>query len=170
MSPGKKHHGEHFTSFRIIGEKAHKLLTRARQIKEEPQAKKSAVEFPQPERYPEVTVHLSIPGIVKATLAVVAVVLSVFLIYKLQSIIVLFFLSVFVATIMDPGVQAMQRLRLPRGLAVLVHYFVFLFLAGFLFISLVPVMAVQIVSLARLTSDQVNIFLMHPHITVPFFL
>ncbi len=169
MTPKKKEPGKNFTSFRIIGEKAHKLLTRAKKIKDEQEPAKGAVEFPEGQQYPEVMVHLSIPSIVKATLAVAGVAFCIFLVYQLQSIIVLFFLSLFLATIMDPGVQALQRLRFPRGLAVLLHYLAFLLLAGFLFLSLVPVMAVQIVSLARLVSDQVNIFLLHPHITVPLF-
>ncbi|TSC57624.1 MAG: hypothetical protein Greene041619_1052 [Candidatus Peregrinibacteria bacterium Greene0416_19] len=157
-----------FTSFRIIGEKAQKLLRRAREMNRKELVDRSPAVLPSsaaPEQ--EVLVHLSLRSVIKATFAVLAVACGVFLVYLLQDKIVLFFLALFVAAILDPGVKAMKRAGIPRGIGILIHYFVGLALLLFLLISLIPILADQIIEIARLISDQANIFLANPRIELP---
>ena len=157
-----------FTSFRILGEKAQQLLKKARELQaRDTTDKHEAIPLP-PEKYPVVEVHLSLRSIVRAAFAILAIVTGVFLLYFVKDKIVILLLAVFVATILDPGIQALQRFRVPRGVAILLHYFVALFLFVFLLVSLIPIIADQIQQIAVFTSEQVNEFLKHPHISFPF--
>ena len=168
MTPKKHNDGAGFTSFRIIGEKAQKLFAKAREIQQKRPAEKETMRGEAVESLPEVTVHLSTVSIAKATLTVLAIAAGVLLLWLLQDKIVLLLLSIFVAMIFDPGVKFLRRLGIPRGLAILLQYFVALFLLFFLLVSLVPLIASQLIDLAGLMNSQVNDFLAHPHIAVPF--
>ncbi len=175
MSPKKNNNGSDetakargFTSLRIIGEKAQKLLAKARSMQQRQTMTGEPEEVLPEEDVPEVTVHLSISSIAKATFTILAIGTGVMLIWLLQDKIVLLLLAVFVAVIIDPGVQFLRRLGIPRGLGVLLHYFIALFLLFFLLISLVPLIATQLIDLAGLINLEVNQFLQHPQISIPF--
>jgi predicted PurR-regulated permease PerM len=152
---------------RIIGEKAHKLLLRARAIQQK-EPRRELAEAEAVEQPPEITVHLSVGSVTRSTFAVLAIVVGALLIWLLQDKIVLLLLSVFVAMIIDPGVQFLRRLGVPRGLGILIHYFVAIFLLIFLLVSLIPLIATQLIDLAGLINTQVNEFLRHPSISLPF--
>jgi predicted PurR-regulated permease PerM len=57
-----------------------------------------------------------------ATLVAVAVVVSALALWKLKLIISLLFLAVIIAAAMQPGIDALRRRRVPRGVGILVHY------------------------------------------------
>ncbi len=167
MNARKKPSLPSFTSLRIIGEKAHALLQRARSMRaHEPPL--GTAELPQGEEHPTVLVHLSIKSIVKATFAILAIGVGVLLLYHLRDKIVLLFLAVFVATIVDPGVRALKRWGVPRSLGILIHYIIALALLIFLLVSLIPIIADQLQQIAVFTSDKVNAFLAEPNIAFPF--
>jgi predicted PurR-regulated permease PerM len=158
-----------FTSLRIIGEKAQQLLAKARGLQKEraEQKEKMPVRLPEEELHDEVLVHLSIASVVKATFAILAIGLGVVLVYLLRDKLVLLLLSVFIAATIDPGVQALKRMGVPRGLAVLFHYFIALLLLLFLVLSLIPIIADQIGNIAVIIRDQVNDFLANPQVHLP---
>ncbi len=164
----KKSATSSFTSFRIIGEKAQKLLAKAKQMSHEEEPAKKTARLPVAPKQNEVVVHLSINSMVKATLAIMAVLLGALLLYVLQDKIVLLLLAVFLATIIDPGVKTLERWGFPRIIAVLVQYAIALFLVLFLLISLIPVIAQQLQQIAVLINDQANTFLADPQIHLPF--
>ncbi len=166
MNP-KKNTGS-FTSLRIIGEKAQKLLARAREIQQNKFMDREPPRAPKEEDIAEITVHLSIQSVVKASFAVLAIGVGAVLLWLLQDKIVLLLLSIFVAMIIDPGVQFLRRLGIPRGLGILIHYFVALFLLVFLLVSLIPLIATQLIDLAGLIQTEVNTFLHDPRISLPF--
>lgn len=164
----KKPQPESFTSFRIIGEKAQKLLAKAR----EGMAKKSdanANAFPESEetQMPEVKVEIGTGSVVRATLAVLAVLGGVMLIWLLQDKLVLVVLGIFVAILVDPGVKHLQRLGVPRGLGIILHFLVALAALMFLIVSLIPIIAEQIQSIAVMLNEEVNAFLAAPQIWLP---
>jgi len=162
----KKQNGTPFTSFRILGEKAQKLFAKAKEMNEKMTEKKSAP-LPEQAEHPEIIVHLSIASVVKTTFTILAIALGVLMAWLLMDKLVLFLLAIFLAVVIDPGVQALKKLGVPRGIAVLLHYFVFLFLFIFLIVSLIPIIAKQLVDLAQLISTQVNDFLANPQIQLP---
>ncbi|MSR87279.1 AI-2E family transporter [Candidatus Peribacteria bacterium] len=170
MNP-KKNNGipkNSFTSFRIIGEKAQKLLAKARGLQKRDWIASEPQRQPEGEALPGVEVHLSIGNVVQATFAILAIAAGVILVWLLQDKIVLLVLSVFVSIIIDPGVQFLRRLGVPRGLGILLHYFVAIFLLMFLLVSLVPIIATQLIDLAGLLQSEVNAFLHEPRISLPF--
>lgn len=113
-------------------------------------------------------VHISLRSIVNGAFAVLAILGGVFVIYMVQDKIVLMVLALFVAAIVDPGVQALKKRGVPRGIAILFHYIVFLSLFVFLIVSLIPVIADQIQQIASILTRQVNDFLSNPQIALPF--
>lgn len=168
MSSRKHNNGTPFTSLRIIGEKAQKLFAKAREIQQRRFNDKEPPPAVREERLPEIVMHLSIGSIVRSTFAVLAIAVGATLVWLLQDKIVLLLLSIFIAMIIDPGVKFLRRLGVPRGLGILLQYFVALFLLVFLLVSLVPLIASQLVDLASLLQSEVNLFLRDPQISMPF--
>ena len=168
MTPKKNSTGSgSFTSLRIIGEKAQKLLARARQMQKKESPDQNASPAINGEKLPEIVVYLSIKSVVQASFAILAIILGAMVLWYIQDKLVLLFLAIFVAMIIDPGVKFLKRLGVPRGLAILLHYFVAIFLLVFLLVSLVPLIASQLIDLAGLINAQVNQFLQHPQISLP---
>ena len=163
MTPREK--SEAFTSLRIIGKKAQKLLARAKQGSRE--QKKSLPPPPSEPAAEEVLVHLSIRSIVKSTFAILAITIGVLLAYFLQDKLILLLLAIFIAAVLDPGVNNMRRWGIPRGVAILAQYFVALFLILFLLVSLIPIISVQLQQIALFMSQEVNAFLVDPTISLP---
>ncbi|MDD4318829.1 MAG: AI-2E family transporter [Candidatus Peribacteraceae bacterium] len=168
MARSRSSDGTPFTSLRIIGEKAQKLLAKAKEMSRKKGRKEDIALRPAPPpALPEVTVHLSLGGIVRAAFILLAIVAGVRLLLLLQDKIVLLLLAVFVAAVLDPGVKALQRLRVPRGVSVLLLYFVALFLFIFLLVSLIPILAGQIQQIAVFLNGRINAFLSAPSVNLP---
>ncbi|PIR48654.1 hypothetical protein COU80_03025 [Candidatus Peregrinibacteria bacterium CG10_big_fil_rev_8_21_14_0_10_55_24] len=155
-----------FTSLRIVGKKAQKLLERARSAAQN-QGKTKSVIPPRAEEQDQILVHLSIMSVVKATLAIVCITLAILAVYHLRGKIILLLLGLFVAAVIDPGVQAMQRHGIPRGIAILFQYVVALFLVFFLLFSFIPIIAAQLQQIALFISSEFDVFISNPKITLP---
>ncbi len=167
MTAKKNNNGHSFTSFRIIGEKAQKLFAKAREMQNRQLNDNAPMPMMSEEQLPQITVHLSIGSVVRCTFAILAIIVGMQLLWLLQDKIVLLFLSIFVAMIIDPGVQFLRGIGVPRGLGILIHYFVALFLFVFLLVSLIPLIASQLIDLAGLIQHEVNQFLLEPHVSLP---
>ena len=72
------------------------------------------------------------------TLVAVAVVVGAITLWKLRLLFSLIFVGIILAAAMRPGVEALQRRRVPRGVGVLLHYAVFLGAIALLLWLLVP--------------------------------
>lgn len=168
MNPQRKPSSHPFTSFRVIGERAQKLLAHARKMREPAGERKLAAKLPPPEEHPEVVVHLSVSSVIRTTFTILAIAVGVLFAWYILDTIVLLLLAVFVATVLDPGVKALRRVGIPRGLGILLHYFVALFLLLFLLFSLIPIIADQLQQIAVFMNDNVNDFLANPNISFPF--
>ena len=106
-----------FTSLRIIGEKAQKLLAKAREMQQKSPNGKESQREEQADELPEVLVHLSIASVVRSAFAILAIFVGVVLVWFLLDKIVLLLLSIFVAMIIDPGVQFLPGSAFPAGSA-----------------------------------------------------
>jgi predicted PurR-regulated permease PerM len=73
-----------------------------------------------------------------ATLVVVGVVVLVLALWKLKLLIALVFLAFIVAAAMRPGVEALKRRRIPRGVGIGIHYAALAGLLGLLLWLVVP--------------------------------
>lgn len=155
-----------FTSIRVIGEKAQKMLQRARESLTAAEEPKQTQRSPQ-HRHPPTVVTLSVKSAVQATFAILAIALGTWLVYHLRHKILLLLLSVFIATVVDPGIQRLQRWGVPRGIAILLLYLIALSFFVFLIISFIPIIATQLQDIARNISQDLAPFMADPQIHIP---
>ncbi len=80
-----------------------------------------------------------------ATLVVISIVVVTIALWKIRVVIALLFLAFTISAAMRPGVEWMHRqARIPRGIAVLLHYLVFLGVIALLLWLIVPRAATQV--------------------------
>lgn len=79
-----------------------------------------------------------------STLIVVSVVVVVLALWELRILIALLFLAFIVAAAMRPGIDALQRRRIPRGAGIALHYLALAGLVGLLLWLVVPVAVDQV--------------------------
>ncbi|MFH1947286.1 MAG: AI-2E family transporter [Candidatus Magasanikbacteria bacterium] len=91
----------------------------------------------------EININVSTKTIFK----VLAVVLSLYLLYLLWNIVLLLFVALILAALIDPFADWFQKKKIPRGLAVLVIYIVLLGLLSLAIILLAPVITKDLPSL-----------------------
>ncbi|MCA9371118.1 MAG: AI-2E family transporter [Candidatus Peregrinibacteria bacterium] len=162
----KKKDQNPFTSIRVIGKKAQRLLQRNMPIEQE--SKKKTVRMPESKKLDEVVMHISVQSIVRGAFSILAIILGALALYQLRHKILLLLLAMFVAAVIDPSVEKMEQHGIPRGLAILVHYFFAIFILLFLLLSFIPIIADQIKGIADIISSEVDLFLGNPHINLPF--
>ncbi|HEX2044064.1 MAG TPA: AI-2E family transporter [Gaiellaceae bacterium] len=73
-----------------------------------------------------------------AALVVVAVVVAAFALWELRLVIALLFLAFTVAAAMRPGVEALRRRRIPRGVGIGIHYIALAGIVGLLLWFVIP--------------------------------
>lgn len=166
MTPRKKKDESAFTSLRVIGRKAQRMIESARTTSEE-ERKKDKAKLPKAKVREEVTMHLSVRSVVRATFAILAIVVGTLVVIQIRDKIILFGLAMFIAAIIDPGVQALERWGIPRALGVLVHYFLAIFLILFLLVNFIPIVMDQVREIVLLLSVHVDSFLLNPSIDLP---
>ncbi len=160
-----------FESFRILGKRAQELLQRTREElhkrqKEEANAPLPAAEPPANE--PRTMIDLSTWSVTRAALAVLAVVAGAWLIIQLQQAIILLLLGFFVSAIMDPSVRILERFRVPRLIAILLHYLLALLVIVCLMVSLVPLIGSQLTEMVGRITVAANTFVRDPNFVLPF--
>lgn len=156
-----------FTSIRIMSKKAQKVLKNVKKsvTKDEPEhkakvpARKSEMQ--------EIKVHLSIKSAAKAMVAILLVFLGMWILFHLRHKILLMLLATFVAVLVDPGVQKLERIGLPRGVAIFTQYLLAVSLLIFLIVSLIPIVAEQIREISITVSNDLAPFLTNPRIELP---
>lgn len=157
-----------FSSFRIIGKKAQQLLQRARHsMTSKNDMKQRKMTLPPAPSCDEITVHLSVGSVIRAAFTILAIIASVWAVSILRGVLILMLLAAFAAVVMDPSITRLERLYVPRGLAILLHYVVALCLVVFLVVSFIPIIASQLQQIALFISAQVNLFLADPQIKLP---
>ena len=166
--PSKKPTDPSFKSLRIVGKKAQSLITKARTMKETPTKTTKKSTMPKAPEPDELLMHISIRSFVQGGLTILAIILGFLALYHLRDKFFLLMLGVFVAAIVDPGVSFLEKMGVPRGLAILVQYLVAIFLIFFLLFSFIPIIAEQLQSISAYLSREVDIFLANPQIAIPF--
>lgn len=166
--PAKKKPDGSFTSFRILGKKAQKLIHRAAELKKrEKDGTDATPEMPLELREADVTVRFSLISVAQASLVIIAIAIAAWMTVMLRDKIILLLLAFFVAAVLDPGVRSLEKIGFPRGIAILLLYFIAIFVILFLLVSLIPIVASQLQQIALLINDRVNSFLQDPEIQLP---
>jgi predicted PurR-regulated permease PerM len=177
MTPRTPREPRPFGSIRVLGKKAQELLARTR---EELQQRRDAATKPselvadtpgadQPQLFEQrVTIEISTWSVVRTALTILAVVTGTWLVVQLQEPIMLMVLALFVSAIIDPTVRVLEAWRIPRALAVLLHYALAIVVIVSIIISLVPLIGSQLTEMASIVTTQVKTFLDDPQISLPF--
>lgn len=152
-----------FQSIRIISKKAQAMVQKVKTDAEKPLpiSGKSA-------NANVTTITITPLSVVKAALSIVLVLILVWTIYKLRDKLLLFLLAMFIATIVDPGVNFLERWHIPRGIAIAAHYILAVFIILFSLVQIVPLIASQIQQIAFILSVSIQPFLENPTFTIPF--
>lgn len=123
----------------------------------------------QKERKQErMTVDLSVISVVKSTLAVIAILALTYLFYEVRSILLIFFTALFLASVINPGVDFLQRYKIPRSFGVVVIYILALALIIFIVGSLVPIIIEQVKEIGNNIGTYVNILFNGEDVNLPF--
>lgn len=158
-----------FTSLRILGKRAQDLFTKGKKVREQTEKSREGAQIPSMEQsFSQIRVQLSIRSVMQSTCIILAVVLGTWILFEIRDKLLLIFLAFFLAAIINPGVRWMEALRMPRGLAVLLHYLLALLVLVFLLTSLIPILSIQLQQMALFISLEADAFLSHPQITLPF--
>ncbi|MBT3834865.1 AI-2E family transporter [Candidatus Peribacteria bacterium] len=169
--PKKKNDQPAFKTIKIFGKKAHELIDSAKtHFKTPKKAKEANDDLPikKQKEKDEIVMHVSISSIVKATFAIVAVALLFYFFYEVRDKILILLLAMFIAVIIDPGVNFFERRKIPRGLAIVFVYVIVLAVVLFLIISLIPIIAEQIQQMSIKAAITINKFLENPTFYIPF--
>jgi predicted PurR-regulated permease PerM len=157
-----------FTSIRVIGTKAQRMLHRAREaMAKEPRPSSRPAGAREP-NLEEMVMHVSMKSVLEAAFAIIGISFGLWLLFTLRHKILLLLLAMFVATVVDPGVQTLQRWGVPRAIAIILHYLLALGLVVFLIVSFIPIIATQIQDLAATVSQSLAPFMNDPQIEIPF--
>lgn len=157
-----------FTSIRVIGKKAQKLLNEAKMSLRTKEPATKATPLPTKKHDNEMLMHISTRSIAKGAFCVLAILAGTWAIYHLRDKLILLLLAFFLAAVIDPSVSMLERMRVPRSIAILLHYFVAIFVLLFLLFSFIPIIAEQIQGIAVIISNEVDHFLASPKIVLPF--
>ncbi len=160
-----------FTSMKILSAKAQSIWAKAktRMQSSEAKGKFTKTSLP-PEQKTRTIVFVDIAGwtVAKATIAILLVCILAWTLFILRDKLLILFLSFFLALVMDAHVRRLERVKIPRGIAVVLLYLLFLGVAVFLVASLIPIVAEQIQDLARFINHSADSFLADPNVHFNF--
>ena len=104
----------------------------------------------------KIKVDISVLSVAKSAFAIIGLIALVLFVIQIKSIIVLFFISGFLALALDPFVDKMQKYKIPRGIGILIIYLVFIGIIGAIIASFIPILATEIPRLANSVLDWVS--------------
>lgn len=94
------------------------------------------------------TVDISSKSVAKATIVILAILLLAYFLYEIQGLLVLFFISLFFASALDPPVDWLEKRKIPRSVGVLVIMMLLLGLFVVVIGSAIPIIVTQITTIA----------------------
>jgi len=103
-----------------------------------------------------VMIHLSMASVAKATLVIMALFLLGQFLISIKATLVILFVSLFLASALDSIIDFLQSKRIPRGLGLLIIYFVFFIIFVFFLSTLIPLVALQTLELAKTLSHLIT--------------
>ncbi len=96
----------------------------------------------------KVVVQVSAEGVAKATLIILGLLLLAYGVTKIADILVVFFVAFLLAAAMEPTIDALNKRKIPRGVAVIGFYIIAIAFMIFVISYIVPILAQQISELA----------------------
>jgi predicted PurR-regulated permease PerM len=102
----------------------------------------------EPSAEKKVVVQVSGEGVAKATLIILGLLLLAYGVTKIADILVVFFVAFLLAAAMEPTIDALNKRKIPRGVAVIGFYIIVIAFLIFVISYMVPILAQQISELA----------------------
>lgn len=91
------------------------------------------------------------------------------ILFLIRDKLLILILALFIALVMDTSVRRLERFRIPRALAVILLYIIFLSITIFLFASLIPIVANELQEIARYINERADSFFIDPNaMQLPF--
>lgn len=167
----KKQPSEPFVSMQILSAKAQSLWAKAKSRMQTNQEKntfsKSALP-PEDKNRMVMVVDVTASTVAKTMAMVLLVCVLATIFYIIRDKIFILFLAFFLALVIDSHVRRLEKFHVPRGVAVMLIFLVFLSVAVFLVASLIPIVATQIQDIARFINHSADSFLANPHVHFTF--
>lgn len=104
----------------------------------------------------EVLVYFSIGNVAKATITILVLMAMSKFLAEISSVLILFFIAVLFSSALNPAVNFLEKKHVPRAVSVLAMYLGLLFLLGFFISQLIPLVATQLMELARSLSTTLD--------------
>lgn len=111
---------------------------------------------PKVEEHETLLVEFSLASVAKATLVIIGLVLLTKFLSEISEILLVFFIAYLFSAALHPTVKSLEKYKIPKALSILLIYLLLLFLLGFFITQLVPLLAIQIIELARHLSEIAN--------------
>ncbi len=168
--PKKNATADSFKSIQILSAKAQSLWTKAKsRMHTQEEGKFTKAVLPPDQKAQTVTqFDVSIKTIAKATAIILLIWYASKALITIRSALLVLFLACFISIVIDTNVRWLERRRIPRGVAVLLLYFVFIAIAAFLLASLIPIVASQLQDIARYINTSADAFLINPNVHFTF--
>lgn len=170
MAKQKPKPNDAFTSIQILSSKAQSLWSKARQkmdAKDQAgQMRSSTAAMPKPKE----SVRVDIPAmtVIRAAFMLLSVIAGVWILFMIRNTLLIFALAAFLSIVIDSSVRRMERWRIPRGVAVVIMYLIFISISLFLVASLIPIVANQLQDLAAFMNRSLNAFINDPEVSLRF--
>jgi len=113
-------------------------------------------------------VDLSVNSVAKSTFTIISILVLVYFLYLIKSILLIFFVSLFLASVFNPGVDFFERKGISRSIGLVICYILVLALLIFLVGSLVPIIIEQIKEITNNIGIYVNTLFNDENINLPF--
>ncbi|MBD3270764.1 AI-2E family transporter [Candidatus Peregrinibacteria bacterium] len=98
-------------------------------------------------------VKFDLLNVAKSTLMIFAVILSVYVLFRITDIIIIFLASFFIAAALDPIVDYLQHYKIPRALSVILLYLIAFILTALFLSSLLPIINDQLLAIIRVVES-----------------
>lgn len=110
---------------------------------------------PKSKHTERIIVEFSMTSVAKATLVVLGLLILAQFLGEISHLLVIFFVSLFLAAALDSIVDSLERRKIPRTVSILGIYVIFFLVIGLFISTLIPLVATQTLELARTASDLV---------------
>lgn len=114
------------------------------------------------------TVEIRSRTVIKVVAVILMALAAALALFIIRDKLLLLVFAAFLALVMDAHVRRLERFGVPRGIAVVIMYILFLAVAAFLIASLIPIVAIQLQDLARFINRSSDTFLADPQVRFSF--
>ncbi len=111
---------------------------------------------PKTEEHEILLVEFSLLSVMKATLVIIGLVILAQFLSEISEILLIFFIAYLFSAALHPTVKSLEKYKIPKAVSVLLIYLLLLLLLGYFITKLVPLIAIQIIELARNLSQISN--------------